>query len=93
VVFDMHVARDGRIAIELPLPDSGGIVYYLDSALRVTEARFSDNLAAVHERMRVAGLLDHRLTEAEMASWRSAVPFGAAPDGNSPEVARAFGGR
>jgi len=76
----------GRITVEIPLPELGGIVYSLDFDLQVREFRFSDNFAALHNRLAVQHLLDHRLTPEESRSLGQAVPFPAAPDGNSPRL-------
>ena len=78
--------QSGRVLFEVPLPESGGIVYYLDFGLNVLEARPSDNLAALHERLYRQGLLDHRFGAAEADSLSKPVRFPAAPDGNSPRL-------
>jgi hypothetical protein len=85
---DMSVTRDGRIFLETPLPESGGLVYYLDFHLNVVERRNSDNFVPLHERFFRQRLLDHPLTAAEVDSLGRAIHFRAAPDGNSPEVNR-----
>jgi hypothetical protein len=76
--------QSGHVLFEVPLPEAGGIVYYLDFGLNVLEARPSDNLAALHERLYRQGLLDHRFGAAEADSLSKPVRFPAAPDGNSP---------
>ena len=84
MVAHLNVEPDGRILVETMLPESGGIVYYLDSRLKVLEWRASDNLAPVHNRLYRQHLLDHALTPAEFASLGQPRYFAAAPDGNSP---------
>jgi hypothetical protein len=78
----------GRIMVETPTPEPGGIVYVLDFDLNVLEYRFSDNFAALHNRLAVQHLLDHRLTAGERQSLGRVIRFAAAPDGNSPELKR-----
>jgi hypothetical protein len=82
------VDQNRRILMQVPLADEGGIVYYFDTGLNVIEYRASDNFEALHERYYRQGLLDHRLTPAEVASLGKVVRFAAAPDGNSPELRR-----
>ena len=79
---------EGRITLETPVPDVGGIVYSLDFNLKVLEYRFSDGFAAMHQRLFVQHLLDHPLSGEETRSLGKAVTFAAAPDGNSPELKR-----
>ena len=78
----------GRITVETPTPEQGGIVYSLDFNLHVIEYRFSDNFAALHRRLAVQNLLDHALTAEESQSLGKVVRFAAAPDGNSPALKR-----
>ncbi|MGD0771570.1 MAG: hypothetical protein ABSC05_01985 [Candidatus Solibacter sp.] len=78
----------GRITVEMPLPEQGGIVYGLDFNLKVLEYRFSDNFVALHQRMAVQHLLDHSLTAEETESLGKVVRFPAAPDGNNPQLQR-----
>jgi hypothetical protein len=78
------VDQNRRIVVQTPLPEEGGIVYYLDFNLQVIEFRPSDHFAPLHDRYYRQGLLDHRLTDAEMASLGQVLRFPAAPDGNSP---------
>jgi len=87
VPTNFKVDRD-RIVVETPLPEVGGIVYTLDFQLKVIEHRFSDNLAALHQRYFLQHLLDHRLTAEEEQSLGNVVRFSAAPDGNSQAVRR-----
>lgn len=84
----LAVDPHGRILVETTAPESSAIVYYLDSSLNVLEFRFSDNFAAVHERYHRQQLLDHSLSATETALLGKPVAFPAAPDGNSPELAR-----
>jgi hypothetical protein len=84
---NFKIDRD-RITAETQLPETGGIVYYLDFHLNVIEYRFSDNFAALHQRLYVEHLLDHPLTPAETQSLGKAVRFPAAPDGNTPGLER-----
>jgi hypothetical protein len=81
------VDRD-RITVEVPTPEAGGIVYDLDFHLNVLDCRFSGNFQAVHQRMYLQHLLDHALTKPETESLGKAVRFPAAPDGDSPALAR-----
>ena len=76
--------QSGRVLFEVPAPENGGIVYYLDFGLNVLETRYSDNLASLHERLYRQGLLDHHFDAAEADALRKPVRFPAAPDGNSP---------
>ena len=75
-----------RILFEVPVPENGGIVYYLDFGFNVLETRLADNLPALHERLYRQGLLDHRFGAAEADSLTKPVRFPAAPDGNSPRL-------
>lgn len=77
-----------RIMVQLPLPETGGIVYYLDFNLKVLEYRFSDNLVPLHQRLYSQRLLDHPFDPREAAVLGKAVSFAAAPDGNSSAVER-----
>ncbi len=80
------VDQNHRIVVQTPLVDEGGIVYYLDFNFRVVEFRPTDQFAPMHERYYRQGLLDHRLTAAEVASLGKVLSFPAAPDGNSPTL-------
>ncbi|HLJ48069.1 MAG TPA: hypothetical protein VKU01_18765 [Bryobacteraceae bacterium] len=84
----LSVNSEHRILFETPIPENGGIVYYLDSRLHVLESRFSDNLPAVHEHLFQRHLLDHHFGEDEIASLGKVIHFAAAPDGNSDEIRR-----
>ncbi len=88
IPYDLSVDHLGRIRVALPLPERGALVYYLDGQLTVVECRFSDNFAALHERFYRQGLLDHRLSQRELAALERVVPFPGAPDGNDPELER-----
>jgi len=85
---DLFIDELGRIRLTLPLPEGGGVVYYLNGNLEVTECRFSDNFPALHERYYRQGLLDHALSAQEREALCQTAPFSAAPDGNSPELRR-----
>jgi len=74
------------IALETPLPETGGIIYLLGFDLQVRECRFSDNFTALHNRFFLQHLVNHPLTEAETRSLGKAALFAAAPDGNSAAV-------
>jgi len=86
-VVGLRVDPD-RIFVKIPLPENGAIIYYLDFRLNTVEYRFSDNFAPLHERLYRQHLLDHPLSPAETASLGKAVPFDAAPDGNSALLKR-----
>ncbi len=51
--------------METPLPENGGIAYYLDQQLHVVDCRFSDNFPFLHERLYRQRLLDHPLSTQE----------------------------
>jgi hypothetical protein len=89
--FSNFAVEDGRITVETPLPEGGGIVYDLDFHLRVLDYRFSDNFKSLHQRLFVQHLLDHPLSGEETRSLGKVVAFAAAPDGNSPELKRFWG--
>ena len=88
IISRFAVDQNRRIVVQTPLVDYGGIVYYLDSDLKVLEYRASDNFAAMHERYYRQHLLEHRLTVEETASLGRVVAFASAPNGNSPELER-----
>jgi hypothetical protein len=85
---EMRLEENDRIFLETPLPEPGGIVYYLDFHLNVQECRSSDNFVPLHERYFREHLLDHRLTPAEVDSLGKVIHFRAAPNANLPEVNR-----
>jgi hypothetical protein len=85
---DLKVDERKRILFETTLPEGGGIIYYLSFDLQLIETRFSDNFAPLHDRLYGQGLLDHLLTADERASLGTIARFDAAPDGNSPGLAR-----
>jgi hypothetical protein len=87
IVMALRVDRD-RIFVETPLPESGAMVYYLDFKLRVLEYRFSDGFSALHQRLYMQHLLDHRLTPGETDSLGKTALFSSAPDGNSLNLKR-----
>jgi hypothetical protein len=87
-VVELKVDERRHIVVEVGIPESGGIVYYLDFALHLQEFGVSDNFPAVHERLFRQHLLDHRLSPAEKASLGVVATFPAAPNGNSPELKR-----
>jgi hypothetical protein len=86
IMQDLTFDALGRLRVQVPAPEAGGIVYYLDRRLRVLEYRLTDNFPAVHDRLYRAGHLDHPLTAAEVEELGKLVPFPAAPDGNSPDI-------
>ncbi|MDE3165021.1 MAG: hypothetical protein KGN36_04370 [Acidobacteriota bacterium] len=86
MVQDLTLDALGRLRVQVPAPEGGGIIYYLDRRLRVLEYRLTDNYAAVHERLRRGGHLDHALGSEEERELGKLVEFAAAPDGNSAEV-------
>lgn len=90
IMAAFNVDAQRRIRVETPIPEGGIVVHYLDFNLGVLECRPSDNFAAVHERFFRQHLLDHHLSADESASLGKAALFAAAPDGNSPDVARLF---
>jgi hypothetical protein len=75
-----------RVLVEVRMPEFGAIVYYLNFDLSVQEYRFSDNFIPLHERLYRQHLLDHPLGSGERAMLGRAIPFSAAPDGNSPDL-------
>ncbi len=58
----------------------------LDRQLNVVEARAGDQLARIHQDLYLQGLLDHKLNESEVESWKRVLHFRSAPNGNGPEV-------
>jgi hypothetical protein len=87
-IVKLSVDAGHRILVETPLPENGGIAYYLDAHLRVVEFRCSDNLPYLHDRFFHQHLLDHRMNAAESAALGKLAYFPAAPDGNNPELER-----
>jgi len=85
LITEMSVTGDRRILVRVTTEEIHSF-YYLDFKLRLLEARFTDNLVALHDRLTSLGLLDHRMTEKEIASFRRIEVFPTAPDGNSAEV-------
>jgi hypothetical protein len=84
-------ADERGIMAETPLPEKGGIVYYLDFNLKLLDYRASDNLGALHQRLFVQHLLDHPLSGEESRSLGKVVAFAAAPNGNSPDLKKFWG--
>ncbi|MFB3906106.1 MAG: helix-turn-helix transcriptional regulator [Acidobacteriota bacterium] len=84
LISEMSIA-DRKILVRIT---SGEIhsFYYLDFNLNLVEARFTDNLVPLHDRLKSLGVLDHQMTEEEIASYRRIEAFPTAPDGNSAEV-------
>lgn len=84
---DVLAIVDGKqIMVRTNGPDKTDVVYHLDFSLNQIEFRISDGFAGVHELLRKRGLLDHALTEAEIAELGKVKLFRTAPDGNSPEI-------
>ena len=92
LITEMSVTRDKRILLRITTEEIHSF-YYLDFNLRLVEARFTDNLVALHDRLRGLGLLNHQMTEQEIASYRRVEVFPTAPDGNSAEVEAKLQGR
>ncbi|RPJ64315.1 MAG: MerR family transcriptional regulator [Acidobacteria bacterium] len=92
LITEMSVSGDNRILVRISTDDIHAF-YYLDFDLKLVETRFTDNLVALHDRLTSLGLLDHKITEQEIASWRRVEAFPTAPDGNSPEVVARLQGR
>jgi hypothetical protein len=88
VIVKLSVDARRRILVETPLPENGGIAYYLDAQLRVTEFRCSDNLPFLHDRLFHQHLLNHRIRPRELATLGKLAYFPAAPDGNNPGLER-----
>jgi hypothetical protein len=86
IMARFNIDAQQRIVIETPLPENGGLVYYLDRNFRVLEYHFSDNFSPLHNRFFRQGLLDHPLTDRETAALGQVATFATAPDGNSPAV-------
>jgi hypothetical protein len=88
-MIDTLAIMDGRqIYVRVAGPENSDIVYHLDFALRVTDFRPGNSFAASHEEWRRKGVLDHQLTDEELAELGKAVVFNSTPDGNSPEAHR-----
>ena len=88
-VIDTLAILDGQqICVRVTEPDSTDIVYHLDFSLRVTDFRAGESFAPLHEQWRARGVLDHKLTDEEIAELGKAKISTATPDGNSPEVHR-----
>jgi len=86
---DILAIQEGHeILLRLSGPDGGDIVYHLNFSLQAIEFRLADAFASVHEQFQRRGLLDHALTDAEIAELGKVKAFPTAPDGNSPEVKR-----
>jgi hypothetical protein len=92
VITKMSIDSRHRIMVQTPLPESGGIVYYLDAQLQVIECRFSDNFPFLHDRFFHQRLLDHRMTSVESEHLRTIAYFIAAPDGNDPQLEKWWSG-
>ena len=86
VIVKLSVDAGHRILVETPLPENGGIAYYLDAHLRVMEFRASDNLPFLHDRLFHQRQLDHRISDGELAALGKIAYFPAAPDGNNPAL-------
>jgi hypothetical protein len=84
----LSVDASQRILVETPLPEGGGMVYYLDRDFHVLEYHFSDNFAPLHNRLFRQHLLDHPLTDRETSALGRVATFPTAPDGNSPAIQR-----
>jgi hypothetical protein len=88
-VIDTLAILDGQqICVRVTGPDSTDIMYHLDFSLRVTDFRTGESFAPLHKQWRARGVLDHKLTDEEIAELGKAKIFTATPDGNSPEVHR-----
>jgi len=85
IVEEVSVTADRRILARVPGPEIS-LFYYLDYNLRLVDFRFADNLASVHDRLWRLGLLDHKLSPAELGVLGQVRSFSTAPDGNSEEV-------
>jgi hypothetical protein len=92
LITEMSVTGDKRILVRISMEEIHSF-YYLDFNLKLIEARFTDNLVALHDRLSKLGLLDHGMTEQEMSSYHRVEIFPTAPDGNSAEVVRQMKGR
>jgi excisionase family DNA binding protein len=92
LISGMSISAAKRILIRISTGDIHAF-YYLDFNLKLVEARFTDNLVALHNRATQLGLLDHKMSEAEIASYRRIEAFPTAPDGNSAEVVAKLEGR
>lgn len=88
-VPDTLAVVEGRhLLMRVTRPGEGSLFYYLDFSLRLVECRITEGVIATHKRLRAAGQLDHDWTQAEEEALSRVQTFPAAPDGNSPEVAR-----
>ncbi len=85
LITEMSLTGDKRILVRI-VTEQIHSFYYLDFKLKLVEARFTDNLVALHDQLTTLGLLDHLMTDKEIASFRRIEFFPTAPDGNSPEV-------
>lgn len=86
---DMLEVQDGtRIVVRTVGPQYANLVYYLDLKLRLTQFSLEDGFASVHEQWRRRGLLDHRLTQSEIAELGKVQAFTTTPDGNDPDIGR-----
>ncbi len=92
LITEMSVTGDKRIFLRIAAEEIHSF-YYLDFNLKLVEARFTDNLVALHDRLTKLGLLDHKITEREIASFQRVEVFPTAPDGNSAQVVAKLQGR
>lgn len=88
VVRRLSVDAARNILVVTPLPEDGGLVYTLGSDLSLRSFRVSDNYRDLHDRYHRQGLLDHPLSDRELAALGRVLAFPAAPDGNSPALRR-----
>jgi hypothetical protein len=86
-VRQLAVDDQGRILVQVQLPELGAVAYYLSPQLEVLECRPSDNLEPLHRRLQLQGFFNHPFTPAERAALCRVARFPAAPDGNHPGLA------
>lgn len=79
-----------QIKVEVSVENGFSIFYVFDTSLNFISARPADAARSVHDALFLDARIDHRLSEAEVASWSKVVRFRTAPIGNSSEVDALF---
>jgi hypothetical protein len=84
----LEIMPSDRILIRMAVKakETASLNYFFDFYLKLVEFRISDGLPVLHDLLKHAGLLDHALSDAELACLGQVKAFSTAPDGNSPAL-------
>ena len=89
--FSVYLDGDRRLGVRVGREGGRTVLYTLDYQLRVVEVRPDIHVYRSHEEKRLAGILDHSLSEDEVSTWSQLLDFSRRnPNANNPTLMKRF---